>query len=351
MSNASNYNLPGSSYYKLQCLDGEVIPVACDQGGRNILCMDIIRHETNFKEAQCIGNDWRSCLEKTTKNSCEGDSDYGTQFCKWVPGFRFDAEVKTTKTSNRYNVDQGSCVPLFSPGFEFWGDPETSGQTCFLANIQGAVTYSTHFTTSRDNFADFNTQDAAHHCMNDCYFIPEYASDLARSDIQDQKEMEDIFTGGSAPDDLKDLHVSQRKAYYCEGKTGKARGESVNCADDEDKRNKYPIFWTHQQFLDSIRDRARSLGDCGYKPGAYITLDQLNEDNLVSELMVVVFQKVDQQGDPKDEPGAAEKLYINDEYVGDKCGYRDGSEIDEELCQIDETQIEETSDEGEDDEE
>ncbi|MFA5953855.1 MAG: hypothetical protein WC812_04645 [Candidatus Pacearchaeota archaeon] len=343
LENQSNYNLPGSQYVLLKCIDGEVLQESC-MSYRNSFCVDVVSHESEFREAHCIGNDWRACLSKTTKKTCEGDSIYGTQMCKWVGGFRLDGKSTTTKESNRQNIDQGSCVPLLSPGLEFWTDKNNA--ECSLGNIQGSVTYATSWTVKRDHFAEFGTKSASETCMNDCYLIPGYASDLAGSDLQDQKAMENIYTGGDVPSgDLKDYMVSLRKAYYCEGKTGKASGPSVSCSGEPDKRNNFPVYWTHQEFYDSITERARSLGDCGYKAGAYISLSEMNESNVELELMTVVFQKISQEGDVKDEDkgNLAEKIYINNEYVGDQCGYRSG-EYDEELCQLENIPLEESTD-------
>ncbi len=73
-----------------------------------------------------------------------------------------------------------------------------------------------------------------------------------------------------------------------------------------------PIFFRHIDWLDSIRTRSRSLGDCGYKPNLLGNYG----DNL-TEMITVSFQKLSQKGEPKGDEFQLQTVYEGERYTGD----------------------------------
>ncbi|MCA9487986.1 MAG: hypothetical protein KC516_03425 [Nanoarchaeota archaeon] len=299
----SQFNLPGSRYYQLSCIDGEVINTPCADF-RNEVCMESTYPNSDFRIGTCEPNDWRLCFNETNKNDCESGSP---QYCKWVEGYRYDLQDKNTKTELNPN-EQGSCVPLYAPGFDFWNPESNASLICAQATVQENTLYETSWANSRDNFEDDDPKDQAHRCIDNCYSIPGYGEDLSES------ELLDIYEGNLY---IKGKFVSYRRGYYCEGKTGEVTGsDGVVCAQDSSNRNIFPEFLSHESWIDSLRTRARSLGDCGYKPGAFVDIADVNPE---VEIVTAVFQKLKQDGSPKsDDPKGAEKIYVGDKYIGDK---------------------------------
>ncbi len=319
LENQSNYNLPGGRYYKLMCFDGEVIVEPC-KDYRNEICMEYLWGENeDFKGAECISNLWRDCLSITNQDSCESEP----RFCKWIEGYRFDGT--NVRTSDELKSDeQGSCVPLYSPGFDFWAPESTGSEICALATVMEAAVYETNFIgAKRDNFEDQPTcdtnmnNDAVQRCFQNCYVIPDYGRESESKDYMTRDKMVSIHDGNPVEGIFEDYCISDRRGYYCEGSTGEVKGHSPNCADGK-KKAKYPIFFTHEEWLDSIRERARSLGDCGYKAGAFVALADVDPE---LEIVSAIFQKLKQKGSVKEE-SESEKIYVGDEYLGDIEGYR-----------------------------
>jgi len=304
------YNLPGSRYVMLSCYDGEVIEEPCREY-RNEICLESSYPDTDYKVAKCVINDWRSCITITNKGDCEDLFQ-----CKWIPGYRFDGQIVTTQHS-RNQEEQGSCVPLFAPGFDFWNPEGDGAQLCSSLSLNQQAVYETHFSKSRDSFQDLNLKEAAQRCIQDCYLIPGYGKDV------DLQKYINFWEGGDYGQDLDSFSVSLRKGYYCAGQGGGFSDGKINCAGDPDKSSVFPIFLTHKEWITSITDRTRSMGDCGYKQSAYRSLG-VEPINKELELVTVMFQRLNQDGTPKDGNGTSEKIYVAGEYIGDKEGnYRD----------------------------
>ena len=108
--------------------------------------------------------------------------------------------------------------------------------------------------------------------------------------------------------------ISNRKQYYCDS-TGEVVGKDADCADSQSNRKDFPLFFTHQEWIDSLRDRTRSAGDCGYKLG--ILMEDTEELNPNLETVWAMFMKLDQDGSPEDRY-ETEKVYEGDFiFVGD----------------------------------
>jgi len=306
----NDYNLPGSRYAMVSCYDGEIIQEPC-RDFRNEICVEFEYETTEFRGASCIINDWRTCFTNLEEEDCEDN-----RTCKWVEGYRFDLVVATTQ-EERNQDEQGSCVPLFSPGFDFWNSEGDGVGICESAEIKEQVVYETHWTTKRNDFKDVPVKDAAQRCINNCHLIPGYAGDIDFKDYRDN-----VWQGVDIAGALDQYSISQRKGYYCEGQGGKVIGSGMDCAGNS-KSSVYPIFLTHEEWITSITERARSLGDCGYKESAYkeLGVDSIDKE---LELVTVMFQKLKQDGSSKDGNGTFYKLYIGGEYSGEMVEDGDG---------------------------
>jgi len=151
----------GSRFYKGICMDGEVSVEPCADFNQEI-CLE--QNSGSFSEAQCVVNDWRTCLgannigddertyedvkeecDKHTQcvmfNEIEGETTtsdaYEQNGMTGFPGFR---EIKSDGNSIA-NVEQASvedigkdqnkviplCVPKYTPGLQFWNTQNNSG--------------------------------------------------------------------------------------------------------------------------------------------------------------------------------------------------------------------------------
>ena len=337
------YNLPGSRYVKLTCIDGEVIAEPCSDF-RNEFCADsLIQEDPDYRRAQCVANGWRDCVLMESKTECESSGRH----CQWLSGYRFDGENKNS--NQEYNLEeQGSCVPLIAPGLDFYSDDETiktSSAYCNLANQVEQSFYETNaafgdggvggkaaiigltgaagvavdifggltnqgYSISREDLAGANysgedgQQIRIKRCWKNCFAIPGYGTNTiddgtrARANLRDAgSSASDVLFNDESVNNLIAYHkgeqissslrdlikdwVSDRQGYYCHKKnderekTGTITGRGqIDCAKDttfnngEAKRNNFPIFWTNEQWQRFMMDRARTLGDCGYKPNA-----------------------------------------------------------------------------------
>ena len=348
--NPEKYNFPGTEYTRLYCIDGEVKIDPCEPLRKEV-CMEYFWGEDNdFRNAKCVQNAYQQCPTYTDFTSCEKTLP---QFCKWVEGYRFDGAKTHTNEEVRWAL-QGSCVPLFAPGFLFWKentDEETDingVKACSVAGISEATKYQLSWTHNRDNFADnkpcitsgdnYNT-DLVQRCTENCYLIPQYGNEnqgnvtnlfepnnpdnpnilnptyprSIYSNIYNSKIFK-IHTGGQTPGEknFEKFCISDMQKYYCDGDL-RVTGSKADCAMSAQlpKRKNFPVFFTHDTFLDSIRERARSLGDCGYKSSISHKLDEI-EPKL--EIINVFFRKLKHNGDPKDEEGV-QTIYQGDEYI------------------------------------
>ncbi len=287
--NQEEYNLPGSEYVKLTCSEGEVLESHCNSRRREI-CTEYELKSESFTVAQCSTNYGTQCTSITNKGEC-----VNTSMCKWLPGLRFDQEI--IKGENERIKEQGSCVPLVAPGIEFWNPKSSSKSTCILGNSPSVAFYEVHWMESREKMGkgEWDQSKKAANCFKGtCAAIPYYGqkADGSYSFVEgvDRKGMREVWEGNKNPDDLV---ASKRQGHYCHKsekdekfKTGGTSGK-VGCLKDKDKRNEPPIFLTHADFMNFLRVRARSLGDCGIKDN--IAGDKGSGD---TETYQHIFQKV-----------------------------------------------------------
>jgi hypothetical protein len=323
----NSYNIPGSRYYKLMCMDGEVLVEPC-RDFRNEICMESTMgpNTGDFKIAQCWINTWRDCFNSTKQKDCESDV-----FCKWVQGYRFDGKIVTEPGRRNVNL-QGSCVPAFSPGFDFWEPGNDGAAICSLASVQEIAAYETlAITTKRETFKEnplcdlSMNNDAVQRCFRNCYSIPGYGLEApiggGYTGIDDGTYLDinaliDVHSGvnNALPSKFENYCISDRKGYYCADKTGEVGGNDIKCADT---KGNMPIFLTHQEWVLSLRQRTKSLGDCGYKPGIAFDLSEIDKE---LEVVTVLFQITKQDGSLK-ENTSMEKIYVGDfEYIAGTTG-------------------------------
>ncbi|PIO07341.1 hypothetical protein COU59_03475, partial [Candidatus Pacearchaeota archaeon CG10_big_fil_rev_8_21_14_0_10_34_12] len=132
-------NLPGSTYTRLSCYNGEITTENC-YDARQKVC---VQSEINgFKNAACKLNTWQSCYDQTDETSC---LDREVRDCKWSPSaeetkknpatqclqswlnneeilgscplYFFNEVLGLQETSF---TQKGYCTPLNQPGFDFW---------------------------------------------------------------------------------------------------------------------------------------------------------------------------------------------------------------------------------------
>jgi hypothetical protein len=324
--NYSEYNLPGSRYTILRCMDGEVIVEPC-RDYRNEICVEsTFQGEDNqdYSIGNCVINNWRDCFNQSDRDSCDDSSRH----CKWVFGYRYDFEQVTNNRGDdpeesRNAQAQGSCVPLFAPGFDFWNEANDGISLCGAAGLNIPAIYETHWTTKRDTFGESGSKKKIERCLYNCYLIPDFGKNVVNTILNkrgkgSEKEYADIptilkriYEGTKDP---RGYYVSLRKGQYCDGKTGVVLnpGDGIECAKREGDRSDFPIFFTHEEWLDSIRERARSLGDCGYKSSANGVMP---EQEL--EIVTAIFQKLKQDMETvKGDGTGIERIYAGDEYLG-----------------------------------
>ncbi len=288
------YNLPGSRYVRLSCVDGTVYEDFCADY-REEVCMESTMGAStdNFRVASCVKNNYISCGNYTDKTSCEDGL-----FCKWIYGYRFDGQ-NLNSIDDREEEDQGSCIPLFSAGLKIWvseGEEYPTEAICDSVSFADAIIYETSWTRDRTNFPDKPLCDTSgtdknfdhtSDCSDKCYMIPTYGRTEAEGDYFSLKELMNLHKGEDIGENLNDACLSDRKSYYCDGKTGEVGGQSPDCAGDGSGKI-MPLFFRHDEWILSIKDRARSIGDCGYKPG--ILMDDLKGLNPDLETIYAIYQ-------------------------------------------------------------
>ncbi|MBU4308510.1 MAG: hypothetical protein KJ566_01825 [Nanoarchaeota archaeon] len=326
LENTDKYNIPGSRYYKLVCWDGEVKPYECMDYRQEICVEEEI--VSGFTHAECVANDYLSCSDITNNEQCEST----TNMCRWVQGYRVDRKNVNEKAykNEPYNEEeQGTCVPLIPPGIDFW-NPESNGQNyCTLAgSIVEIAQYETHWmgdsidvSPSRADVRD-KYLEKTNRCYSSCYAIPGYGVNFV-GDENYKNEIEPLIRDvGSKNRDLEDLKkftkaknselgisqiegnlfISDRRGYYCEGATGEIWGDEIKCSiiagkntnQNEKKIRKAPIFWTNEEWFNSITTKTGALGDCGYKEN--IVGD--SEGSILSEYITSEWSKVNKKGAP-----------------------------------------------------
>jgi hypothetical protein len=346
LKDQDTYNPPGSRYFKLVCSFGEVLIEEC-KDYRNSVCTEFLQENENApNQAVCTLNKWRTCFELVTKDQCND----ALEMCKWIPGYRWDFQIVPEADRSQ---QQGSCVPLVSPGFDFWNPGSQGMYLCEMGTVQEHTLYEVHWTVTRDTFHEKEKSELANRCYDKCYAIPGYGKDFDLKPGEEKMYPEEIECTSEEDDgwlgeqdcygissecstydyltefydesechlfqsgNLEGIHLSDRKGQYCHKaddenyfSTGEIAGSAYDCTNfwgseshDEERERDYPIYLTHNEWLNGITERTRSVGDCGYKPnlqGVYTTDD--------TEIITAVYQMLDQDLSVKGENITAEQI-------------------------------------------
>lgn len=162
-------NLPGSTYERYSCYNGEVTVDNC-YDGRQKVCVESNVPTSDgkvFKNAACELNTWQSCYDQTNETSCLNRE---VRDCKWVPSandkktflgcsnlgnkigtgvvteitnaiqsasclFYYNEPLGKSKTAFKTPGQTGYCVPINSPGFDFWNGTGNGDNLCSLGTI------------------------------------------------------------------------------------------------------------------------------------------------------------------------------------------------------------------------
>ena len=329
LENENKYNIPGSKYYKLVCSSGEVLVEECGDY-RNSVCIQG-KNEVGNMEASCTFNNWRTCFQIDTKTECEDP----TALCKWISGYRWDSQIVSEKERKER---QGSCSPLVAPGFDFWKGNSQGNGICSMGSAQEYAMFETGIWSNRDNMDEWHDNTLANDCINGCYALPGYAEEFNQKvgeEKQYPEEINCVSVGGQCsmydiltefydesefdlPASVGSYHLSDRRGQYCNKDgdqthwvTGAVSGPNYDCtsvfgseAKDERKERNYPIYLTNQEWLNGITERARSLGDCGYK----VSINGKYSDP-ETEIITAIFQKMSQKGAVKENITVEQIIY------------------------------------------
>ncbi len=345
LENASKYNLPGSRYYKLICSFGEVLVEECGDY-RSSVCMQGINDYSHRKEASCVFNPWTICLNTMTRTGCE---EAGS-LCKWIPGYRWDWQIVSEVQRKEM---QGSCVPLIAPGFDFWKATGQGNLICGMGSVQVNTLFETPVTRDRDNIDSWDDGFLAERCIDSCYAIPGYANEFNQRPNEEKLYPEEIpgvetplgitiprpeteyqrltiyydESEYNLPNRVSTYSLSLRRGHYCnkDGEpthwlTGRVTGSNYDCtpgagseAKDERKERDYPIFLTNDEWIKSITDRGRSIGDCGYKAN---TLGEYTSPE--KEMITAMFQKLKQDMTVKKNVTVEQIIYMGGRYLDEE---------------------------------
>jgi hypothetical protein len=105
--------LPGMSYFRLMCYNGEVTKEECDST-RQKICGEVTIADSTFKTANCKVNAWQTCTSQSNSEDC---LDVNLRDCNWIAGGYHFSENGLTNDSNPLAAS-GVCVPKYQPGFE-----------------------------------------------------------------------------------------------------------------------------------------------------------------------------------------------------------------------------------------
>ncbi|NCO11450.1 hypothetical protein GW924_02490 [Candidatus Pacearchaeota archaeon] len=114
----------GSRDFRYVCINGEVVPEACEDFRAEVCIEDSIETANGpFSQAACRVNRWQDCTAQKTEEDCL-NTDRRT--CFWEPNGVLG------------NGKKGVCLPETSPGLSFWNSEEAQA-ICSQANVQCVV--------------------------------------------------------------------------------------------------------------------------------------------------------------------------------------------------------------------
>ena len=129
------YNIPGTTYYRYVCYNGEVTLEPCADYRQEYCVQEEIEIEgrdDSYSVAACVINRWQNCFNQDNLDGCENADE---RDCTWIEGRRYDGEEREEEN------EQGYCIPTVAPGFDFWQADTSAKDTCGLASDSCTVTY------------------------------------------------------------------------------------------------------------------------------------------------------------------------------------------------------------------
>ena len=159
-SKTNDKNVPGATYFKLMCYNGEVTKEECDST-RQKICAEVEDEESGFMYAACKANVWQDC---TSQNNSEDCSDVDLRDCSWIAEDAGSGNNYYFSSSGMKNdgTFSGVCVPKYAPGFERTSKSDVSGgENCQLATAFCTVTYKKWWLASEEKWE----------CTDNCYCL------------------------------------------------------------------------------------------------------------------------------------------------------------------------------------
>ncbi len=342
LEDANKYNLPGSMYWIRSCNNGEVTTIECDPH-RESICTeswnDIEELEYGYRDAVCEQNTWQGCFNIDNKEDCESSI-----MCKWLYGYRYYPQDIVTSPGDRNESYQGICLPMFAPGFD-WNSSTGGGEMCgTVGDVLDVVLYQSGIFRNRDGFYEKQKDgddkwpftQTTKLCLENCHLIPFYGNYFVEEggidlyeNIDTSSQIFDFWRGGKLGDNVgsNKYLISKQKGYYChkpgeenKSKLGSIAGKDADClSSSKDKAENMPVFLTHDEYLYYLQQRARSIGDCGYKSHAFSGY----EGDRGLEILESNAQKVGQDRQIKEDKKEKNNLGKHVVYKGfDSAGYQ-----------------------------
>ena len=289
----------GSRNFKAICMDGEVTIEPCADFNQEI-CLQ--QSSGSFSEAQCVMNDWRTCLSVNEagnddrtyddiKEECDkhpqcimfndipGETTvsdtYDREGMKGFPGFRkTDSQgqpIENIKQANynsmgdAYNKVIPHCVPKYTPGLQFWTS-EKNGTSASSSSSSSSGTSSTA------NYGGSTAETSA--ICNMGNFIC----------IGGEKKSKSGVIGGSFEED-----------------------ENIVCITDSSQKDQVPVY------IDTLNERCRMLGSCGVYVNIVGEIGSNVDDIKKNSSKLIQRMKLDAAGKTSKEKGSTD--YYSEEYL------------------------------------
>jgi len=285
----------GSRWFKAICMDGEVTVEQCADFNQEI-CVQ--QSSGSFSEAQCVMNDWRTCLSanevgdddrtyEDVKEECDkypqcvmfneipGETTVSDTYTEennvGFPGFRYSGSLANNKQANyngmgdAYNKVIPHCVPKYTEGLQFWTSENSSSS-------------SSSSRTSSSSTANYggNTAETSAICSMGNFIC-----------IGGEKKTKSGIIGGSFEED-----------------------ENIICITDPETsgvKDQVPVY------IDTLNERCRMLGSCGVYVNVIGELGGNAEDIKKNSSKIIQRMKLNAAGKTSKEKGSTD--YYSDEYL------------------------------------
>lgn len=158
----------GSRFFRGTCVEGEINIEPCADFNNEICISNTATGDgqSSFSEAQCVPNNWRSCLAANSKESyaeVKEECDKYPNDCimfsdipgneqisdskNGLPGFKKDVENNEQGKAGDVGKDMNKvishCVPKYTPGMVFWSDTKNSSKSSSNLGSGGSLEETT----------------------------------------------------------------------------------------------------------------------------------------------------------------------------------------------------------------